>query len=124
MAGVTPNEGEDHILSKVYINGDYEIGLFTNSSGLDENSVWADIIEPSGSYTRQTLNNWTISNGNAAHPTITFSATVTDFVSPIYGYFIKRVGVDTLVHFEVYNAAPVTIAVGDSYLVDLSNILD
>ncbi|MCP4278442.1 MAG: hypothetical protein GY776_00355 [Alteromonas sp.] len=132
MAGVTPNEGETVLLNLLYKNADVnrgstlELGLFTNSSGLSETSVLANITEPTGAggYARITLADasWTVSGTTEATYAIqSFTASGAAYSADIYGYFIATTGTTPkLLHFEVNGAGATTIADGDTYQVDLS----
>lgn len=128
MAGVTPLDGENLILETIYNTNDLTIGLFTNSSGLGESSSLADIdAETGGDYVAITLTaaSWTVSAGQATHPSVDFVCTSANYDLPVYGYYIATtVGTPTLLHFEVNSLAPVTVIVGDTYRVDLTNIVD
>lgn len=131
MAGVTPNEGETVILNLIYKNADVnrgtklQIGLFTNSTGLSETSVLADITVPTtaGGYAIKDLTDasWTVSGTTeATYAKQTWTATGAAFSAVIYGYYIQTTGTaGKLLHFEVYGTA-VTVADGDKYEVDLS----
>lgn len=133
MAGVTPNEGETLILNLVYKNADVnrgstlELGLFTNTSGLSETSVLADITPPTGgSYAIKTLTDasWGVTGDNATYATQDFTASGSDYSAAIYGYYIKTTGTAAkLLHFEVDSAAPITVTDGDTYRVDLSSVV-
>lgn len=124
MAGFTPNEGEDHILGKVYVNGDLHIMLITNSVALDETAVFSDLVEPTGGgYSRQSLSGWSISGQQATHPKVTFTATATDYTPAITGYALKDATTDTIIHIE-FSGTSVTVLSGGTYDVDLSNTLD
>ena len=124
MAGFTPTEGETYLLGKMYVNDLYEVILITNTVALDDTAVFADLSQPSnGGYAAITLDNWTVSAGQASHPTVTFTATGSAFTGDITGYAVKPVGVDTIVHIE-FSGSSVTVAENELYTVDLSNTLD
>jgi len=129
MPGVTPNEGKDVILELIYAGNDFTIGLFTNSSGLSETSVFSDLVEPSsaGGYVTQTLTgaSWTVALQNATYPLVQFNASGANFSAPVYGYFIATIeATPKILHFEVDPSAPRTIVDGGpAYNVDLSSIV-
>ncbi|MBT8450187.1 MAG: hypothetical protein KJO69_10880 [Gammaproteobacteria bacterium] len=129
MAGVTPNEGEDFALEKIYETENVVLGLFTNTSGLSETSVWANITQPTaaGGYAEKTLTpaDWTVASQNASTAAQDFVATGAAFSAAIYGYYIRTTDVTPrILHFEVNASAPITVADGDTYRVNLSNTLD
>lgn len=134
MAGFTPNEGEIVILNLIYKNADVnrgsslELGLFTNTS-VSETITEATITEPSGGgYARKTLTDasWTVASdgsGQASYASQTFTATAS--WGNVYGYFIATTGTSAkILHIEVDINGPYAIGNGDSYEVDLSNVVD
>lgn len=132
MAGVTPNEGETVIGNLVYKSGigsygdrdaDLELGLFTNSTGMDETMTEASITEPSGTgYARLTLTDgsWTITNDTASYAQQTFTGGAGGWTGSVYGYFIATKaagGTQRLLHFEIDPGGPYTINENDTYKV-------
>ena len=134
MAGVTPKEGRQVIKELVYNQSNADrglslsIGLFKNTSGLDEDSVLADIVPiTGGGYAPITLvdASWTGVDGNATYPTDpSFSPVTTDF-DDIYGYYIFTTGTTPrILHFEIDQNAPVSKpAGGDPYVINLSTVV-
>jgi hypothetical protein len=68
---ITPNEGLDYLLSKVYVTGALTLIAYTNTAdSLSENTVFADLTQPTASngYTPLTLNGtWSFANGVATY---------------------------------------------------------
>lgn len=134
MAGVYAKEGLI-VLAEIFYNQSNAdrgtslgIGLFKNTSGLDTNSVLADVTPiTGGSYASQTLTDasWVVgANADISYPTlITFTAVGTAF-DDIYGVYVWTTGTaDKLLKFEIDVEAPVSKAAGESYVVDLTTIL-
>lgn len=133
MAGLTPNEGENLIARIIYMrslvdrDANLEIGLFTNSTGVDETIALGAITEPTGGgYARQDLvdANWTVTNDQATYPQITFTATGSAYTGSVYGYFIATKaagGTPRLLHVEIDATGPYTISENSSYQINLQN---
>ncbi len=133
MPGFTPNEGENLIANLLYKrtltdrDADLEIGLFTNAAP-DETITEATLTEPTGTgYARQTLTDasWTVAADTATYPAITFTATGA-WTGNVVGYFIatkSASGTQRIVHIEIDPAGPYTMAAGDSYQVNLQNVV-
>lgn len=133
MAGFTPNEGETLIANILYKrdlvdrDADLELGLFTNTSGIDESLTEATISEPTGGgYARKTLTDasWTVTGDQATYAQQTFTASGGDYSAAVQGYFIATIsagGTKRLLHVEKDPDGPFSITDGDSYNVDLSN---
>lgn len=125
MAGVIPNEGETLIANMIFKNADanrgtsLQLGLFTNSTGMDETMVLGSITEPTGgTYARKTLADasWTVTNDLAEYALQTFTATGSAFTGSIYGYFVATTGTTPkLLAFEIDPAGPYTMAQNDAY---------
>jgi len=134
MAGITPNEGEHVIAQLIYAqdatdrDADLELGLFTNSS-VSETTALSAITEPTGGgYARKTLTDgsWTITADTATYASQTFTASGSNYTGSVYGYFIatkSASGTPRLLHIEVDSSGPYTITDGDSYQIDLSNVV-
>jgi len=125
MAGVTPEEGEDFILTSYLKAADTFLGLFTNTSGLGQDSVWADITQQTGTgYAEKTLTaaSWTVSAGEATYADQDFLASAGDW-DATYGYYIRSAA-NELIHFEVNASAPVAVADTQTYRVVLSITAD
>lgn len=130
MPGFTPNEGRVVIAELIYPQSNADrgsslnMGLFKNTGGLDTGSVLADIIPiTGGGYAPVSLAdaNWSVdAQGNvtfSSNPTWTAAGTQFD---PIYGYYVFTTGATPrLMHVEVDPNAPVTKAIGVSYIVSL-----
>jgi hypothetical protein len=125
MAGLIPNEGETLIANMIFKNADanrgtsLQLGLFTNSTGVDETIALGSITEPTGgSYARKTLTDasWTVTNDLAEYALQTFTATGSAYTGSIYGYFIATTGTTPkLLAIEIDAAGPYTMAQNDSY---------
>ena len=142
MSGNTPDEGKACIMKLIYQYdatdrgaGNLTCGLFTNTGAggaagdaLTDASVLADIVIEDGTgYSIATLVNatWTVaSDGESSYTsaTTTFTATAADWTD-VYGYYIATAG-GILLHYEYNDSAPVAVGNGESYIVDLSNVLD
>lgn len=121
MAGVTPEEGEDFILTSYLKAADTFIGLFINTSGLGQDSVWADISQQTGTgYSENTLTaaSWTVATGEATYANQDFTATAGDW-DTTYGYYIRSAA-NELIHFEVNDAGAIDVADTQTYRVILS----
>lgn len=121
MAGVTPEEGEDFVLTSYLKAADTFIGLFINSSGLGQDSVWADISPQTGTgYSEKTLTaaSWTVATGEATYADQDFIASGSDW-DTTYGYYIRTAAND-LLHFQVNDAGAVDVADTQTYRVVLS----
>ena len=133
MAGFTPKEGAQ-VIAEHFYNQDntdrginIQVGLFKNTSGLDRDSVLADIVPiTGGGYAPITLidGTWLITDGIVTRPSfLEFTPVTTDF-DAIYGYYAWLSGTTSrLLHVEVDPNAPVIkTAGGDPYVIDLSTI--
>ncbi len=133
MAGFTPNEGETLIAEILYKrdltdrDADLELGLYTNTTGVDETITEATITEPTGGgYARKDLTDasWTVNGDEATYAQQTFTASGSDYSAAVQGYFIATKssgGTKRLLHVEDDPDGPFSITDGDSYNVDLSN---
>lgn len=124
---ITPKEGQVINSNLLFKQSDanrgasLELGLFTNTTGLSETSVLADIIEPTGgSYAVITLADasWSIdADGLATYAKQTFNAIGSGYSADIYGFYIKTTGTaPKLLHFQIEDL-PVTVGVNESYSV-------
>lgn len=128
---ITPEEGRVVAANLIFKQSDsnrgssMELGLFTNSSGLSETSVLADINEPTGgNYARIALDDasWVVdSEGQASYAKQTFNATGSAYSADIYGFFIATKGASPkLFHFQVEAELPdpgSTVGENNSYSV-------
>ncbi len=130
MAGVIVDEGKDIVLESFFNNDQTNrvtlvMGLFSNSSGLVETSVLADIIPVTGgSYAPVTITDggWTVSGGQANFAPIDFTASGSDF-STIYGYYVYTTGATpAMFAFEVSGTAE-TIIDGATYRASQANTI-
>lgn len=125
MAGITPNEGENYVAGKVYVNGNLRIGLWKGSWTVQETVNYAQAdsvftkIATSG-YTEVTLNSWSISSDTATHPDVVFTAGA-GTNETINGYYIATED-NRLLHVE-RATNPLTRTEGQKYRVVLSNVV-
>lgn len=127
MPGNTSKEGRKLAATRIY-NVDMVVGLFTNSSGLNDDSVFADFVQPvGGGYAEVALpaGSFTISaNGDVTLATpVDILATGAGF-GPIYGAYIRSIDVTPeVLHWEIDPAAPVTKTDGQIYRVNMANLV-
>ena len=142
MTGVTTDEGKQTVMELVYQfdstkrgAGNLLCGLFINTGAggaagdvLTSASTLSDIVPQTGTgYSQATLTNatWVVAtDGDTSYTsaTTTFTASGADW-DDVYGYYIETAG-GILLHYEYNASAPVAVANGESYVVDLTNILD
>jgi hypothetical protein len=125
MAGLIPDDGENLIANMIFKNADVnrgtslQLGLFTNSTGVNETLALGSVTEPTGgAYARKTLTDasWTVTGAIASYALQTFTATGSAFTGSIYGYFIATTGTTPkLLAIEIDPNGPYTMAQNDSY---------
>jgi len=125
VAGVTPNEGENYVAGKVYINGNLKVGLWKGSWNLQETVVYtqADAVFTkivSDGFAEVLLSSWSIVNDIATHPDVVFTAGV-GVSETINGYYIVTED-NRLLHIE-RAPAPLVRTEGQGYRVVLSNVV-
>ena len=126
----TPFEGRDAIAALVYVSGNLDLRLYTNTkNSLTDNTVLADLTYPSGTgYAAYTLSGtWSSSNGvvtysdgSPAYVTFTNSG-AGDWTGDVTGAAITD-GTYVL-HFKDFVSDPITVAAGQSIRVDVSNLI-
>ena len=131
--GVTTDEGAQLLFERAYNGSSPDwganllLGLFKNTSGLSSTSVLADVVPiTGGNYAPVVLpdNEWVAAGSILSRAQVLVSATGTPF-DGVYGSYIFSTGTTPrLVHFIVSALAPVAVAAGESYPVDISNVLD
>lgn len=135
MPGFVPNEGETLILQCVFKFNDaasvvdrgasLSLELFTNAS-VSETTTEAALTHPTGgSYAAKTLADasWTITNDDATYAQQTFTAGSGGYTGNVQGYAIISTGTTPrLLAIEVDPNGPYTMAVNDTYDIDLSNV--
>ena len=134
--GIIPDEGAIDILNIAYKDSDLNSNpgynlycqLYTNTTGMDEEVVRADITEPTGgSYGEiktgpTTSYTWTVSGGTATNAaTVDFVASGSDYSANVVGYALVSNGTTRRVYsFDEYVSGPTDVNDGDTYSVDLT----
>ena len=109
-------------------DADLEALLYTNS-GLDlETATEAALTEPSGGgYARITLTdgNWVVSGDEATHAVVDFTPSGATFPGVEGAAVVTKSagGTQRILGIVAYNAAPVTVADGETFRVDLSALV-
>ena len=129
MAGFTTQEGLEYLGTIIYKGAtqqDLTMGLFTNVvDGLIGASVWADVVQPSGTGYAEialTQGNFTVSSAGI----VTYAQQqwiAEDDWSPgdVYGYYIRNnAGTPVLLHVQYRDDGVFTMTTGRVFSVDLS----
>lgn len=124
MANITHNVGEAYIGGKVFVDGELQLGLYTNDPAtLDETTVLGDLVEPSGAaYARVTLNSWT-AGGNSTHPQVSFTPSGGSWTG-VRGAFIAVVATGELLVSGDRAGSGDDVADGQPYQVNPSALVD
>ena len=126
----TVNEGRDFIISdRVYTTGGLDLRLYTNNQdSLDATSVFADLVEPTGTgYAPITLSGvWSEADGVVTYATNpvfenTNSEGGANWSTPVKGVAITDG--TYILHFQDLLAASVTMEPGKKLTVDLSTLI-
>ena len=127
MAGFLPNEGEAFVADFVIKNvttdrgTDLHLGLFTNSTGVDETITAAALTQPTGTgYAQKVLTDasWTGSADARTYPVQTFTGGAGGWTGSIYGYYIITKGATPrILAIEIDTNGPYTIAENDTYAI-------
>lgn len=129
-----PDEAETLILNMVLKStltdrdADLELGLYTNAGLTLETATEAALTEPSGgAYARKTLTDatWSVSGDEGTYPAQDFVPAGASWTN-VYGAFVATKaagGTQRIIGIVPYPSAPVTIADGETFRVDLSALV-
>ena len=103
---------------------DLTLHLYTNNLVLAENTVVADLVQPTfGGYASSILSgaSWTVTMGNpavATFPDMSFACNISPFTpQTVYGYFVTRDGGTNLMWAEKFPIPQIISATGERIVV-------